>query len=213
VWLLDTTKGSASVKDRLSTMRRLRGIGPCATCASALVFSAMLLIVHGAPAASGTSKLGPTLRLDASPAPLIAGKRVGTYAQAVRAVGRPARLFLVTGTTPVCRASWPTLQLTIDFSATAATSCAAPNLGLWARVRAAGSRWHTIVGLHVGDPAQRLHALYPAARLLDFVAGGPLWQLETGGPLCDGGPPLTLGARVRADRVEALLVVHVPACG
>jgi hypothetical protein len=105
------------------------------------------------------------------------------------------------------------LALAIDFAAGAAGSCSADSLGAWREVRASAPRWHTAAGLRVGDGENRLHALYPAARPLDFLGLGHLWEIGTGGPLCDGGPPLSLGAHVVAGRVDALLIVHVPACG
>jgi hypothetical protein len=74
-------------------------------------------------------------------------------------------------------------------------------------------RWHTRTGLHVGDSEAKLHSLYPDASRLDFLGLGALWELETGGPLCDGGAPLALGGRIVNGRVGALVVVHVPACG
>jgi hypothetical protein len=171
------------------------------------------VLVPGGQAAPGTSSLITTLRLDSGAAPLIAGKRVGTLSQAIRVVGRPASLEPVPGTVPACRASWSPLQLRIEFSTTQPPSCSAQSLGSWIKVTAAGTRWRTSVGLHVGDSARRLHVLYPEARRLDFLGQGRVWELETGGPLCDGGPPLSLGARVRANRVDALTVLHVPACG
>jgi hypothetical protein len=181
-----------------------------------LVRSAAVLviavIVSGAQAAPDTSRLVFSIRLDSGAAPLIAGKRVGTVSQAVRAFGRPARLVSVPGPAPACRASWPVLGLTIVFSTADVASCSA-STGSWIRVTATAPRWHTTAGLHVGDMERRLHALYPDARRLDFLGLGPIWELETGGPLCDGGSPLSLGGRVRAGRVAALTVLHVPACG
>ena len=171
------------------------------------------MLVPGVEAAPGTSSLSTTLRLDSGAAPLIAGKRVGTLSQAIRVVGRPARLLPVPGAVPACRASWPAFELTIQFSIARPAACSAHTLGSWTQVTATGPRWHTVAGLHVGDSARRLHALYPAARRLDFLGQGRVWELETGGPLCDGGPPLSLAGRVRADSVTALTVLHVPACG
>jgi hypothetical protein len=168
--------------------------------------------VPGARAAPGTSGPG-TLRVDGGAAPLIAGRRVGTLSQAIRVGGRPASLVPVPGKVPACRASWPALGLTIEFSTMQPPSCSSQSLGSWIKVTAAGPRWHTVAGLYVGDTARRLHALYPQARQLDFLGQGHVWELETGGPLCDGGRPLSLGARVHADRVNALMVLHVPACG
>jgi hypothetical protein len=173
----------------------------------------LALLVPGAQAAPGTSRLNFTLRLDGRAAPLIAGKRVGTLVQAIGAVGRPARVLPVPRAVPACRASWPALELTIDFSLAEPAVCSAPNLGSWIQVTATSPRWHTIAGLRVGDSEQRLHAFYPEARRLDFLGRGPIWELETGGPLCDGGHPLSLGARVRANRVNALAILHVTACG
>jgi hypothetical protein len=171
------------------------------------------LLVPGAHAAPGTSRLNLTLRLDIRAAPLIAGKRVGTLSQAIRALGRPAMLSPVPGAVPACRASWPALKLTIELSTAQPASCSAQNLGTWTQVTASSPGWHTVAGLHVGDSERRLHALYPEARRLDFLGQGRIWELETGGPFCDGGPPLSLGARIRASRVSALTILHVPACG
>jgi len=184
--------------------------------ASVLVLSAVVLLavlLPGAQAAPGKSALSFTLRLDRGAAPLIAEKRVGTFAQAVRVVGRPARLLPVPRAVPVCRAYWLALELTIEFSTTQPASCSAQNLGSWAQVAATSRRWHTIAGLRVGDSERRLHALYPQSRRLDFLGQGRVWELETGGPYCDGGAPLSLGARVGAGRVNALTILHVPACG
>jgi hypothetical protein len=180
------------------------------------VFAVILLVavsfVSGAHAASDTSQLDFTIRLASSAAPLIAGKRVGTLSQATRTLGPPARLSSVPGPAPACRASWPRLGLTIVFSTADVASCSA-SVGSWIRLTAIDPRWHTTAGLRVGDTAQRLHTLYPQARRLDFLGLGPIWELETGGPLCDGGSPLSLGGRVRAGGVTALTVLHVPACG
>jgi len=171
------------------------------------------LLVPGAAVALGTSTADFTLRLDLRPAPLIGGKRVATLRDAVRAFGRPARIMPLPASRHACRASWPERALAIDFSSTARAACSATPLGQWAEVIATDSRWHTKAGLRVGDSSDHLRALYPTARRLDFLRQGPLWELETGGPYCDGGPPLSLAARVIGDHVTALVVVHVPACG
>jgi hypothetical protein len=170
------------------------------------------LVVSGALAAPDTSTLSFTLRLDSGAAPLIAGKRIGTLPQASRVFGRPTTLSSVSEPEPVCRAFWLRLGLTIVFSNADVASCSA-STGLWTRVTATDPRWQTTAGLHVGDTERRLHALYPQAPRLDFLRLGPIWELETGGPLCDGGHPLSLGGRVRAARVSALTILHVPACG
>jgi hypothetical protein len=154
-----------------------------------------------------------TIRVDAGAAPTIAGKRVGTFLQAVRAFGPPALVVPVRRPPLTCRASWPASGLEIDFSIARPQACAARDLRAWSVVRAQGARWRSEVGLRVGDAARRLHALYPQTRRLNFLGLGPLWQLQTGGPLCDGGPPLALAARVQAGRIRALEVIRVPACG
>jgi hypothetical protein len=169
-------------------------------------------LVSGALAAPDTSTLSFTLRLDSGAAPLIAGKRIGTLPQASQVFGRPTTLSSVSEPEPACRASWPRLGLTIVFSTADVASCSA-STGLWSRVTATDPRWHTTTGLRVRDTERRLHVLYPRARRLDFLRLGPIWELETGGPLCDGGPPFSLGGRVRAGRVSALTILHVPACG
>jgi len=166
------------------------------------------------PASAKTVVLDYSLRLDTGPAPELAGRRVGTFAEGVRAFGRPA-LVVSSGalSQPSCTASWPKLALEIDFSTARRGACAARDLGRWLTVRASAPRWHTPAGLRVGDTERRLHSLYPTARRLDFLGMGSLWELETGGPLCDGGPPLAVAGRVRAGHLNQLAVVHVPACG
>jgi hypothetical protein len=174
---------------------------------------ASTLLVSGAAVALGTSRADFTLRLDLRTAPLIAGERIATLADAIRTFGRPARLSALPASRHACRAAWPGRGLAIDFSITALVACSATVLGSWSEVIATDPRWHTTAGLRVGDSSAHLHALYPAARRLDFLGQGPLWELETGGPYCDGGPPLSLAARTPGHRVNALVIVHVPACG
>ncbi len=154
-----------------------------------------------------------TLHLDAGSAPVIAGRRIGTFPQAVRAFGPPALVVPGARTTRTCKALWPRSGLEIDFSTIHSGACAGTNLGAWSEVLARTPRWHSYAGLRVGDTERKLHALYPSTRRLDFLGLGRLWELETGGPLCDGGPPLALAAQVRAGRISALAIVHVPACG
>jgi hypothetical protein len=146
-------------------------------------------------------------RLDSGSAPLLAGARVGTLEQATRTFGKPG--LILKGTDAGCRASWGRYGLEILFSA--ASGCSTP--GSWSRVTMRAARWHTGLGLRVGDGESKIHVLYPDARQLDFLGLGTLWELETGGPLCDGGSPIALAARVVGGRVRSLLVVHIPACG
>jgi hypothetical protein len=148
-------------------------------------------------------------RLDSGSAPVLAGARVGTLEQATRTFGKPDLVLPLRGTNAVCRVAWKRYGLEIRFSA--ASGCNTP--GSWSRVTMHAARWHTRLGLHVGDSEAKLHALYPDAPRLDFLGFGALWELETGGPLCDGGPPLAVAGRVAGGRVTAILVVHVPACG
>ena len=64
------------------------------------------------------------------------------------------------------------------------------------------------------DPPHVGHvALVRAAKEALGLDRGTLWQLETGGAMCDGGPTLALAAKLAAGRVVALEVVRVPACG
>jgi hypothetical protein len=177
------------------------------------------------PAASGGTRLGRTdailargldytLALDAQVSPLIAGRHIGSFQQALQAFGAAKVTSSTVAGQSACQAVWSRLGLAIDFAAVAAASCTATEFGSWLKVTATRRRWHTSAGLHVGDPEQRLHTFYPQARLLDFLGGGGhLWQLQTGGPYCDGGPPLALAGRVSRGRVAALEIVHVPACG
>ena len=176
------------------------------------VLLAAALPVQPARPSISSSVVDYTLHLDAGSAPEIAGKRIGTYAQAVRAFGQPA-LVVPGARATTCKALWPRSGLEIDFSTVHPGACAGTNLGAWSEVLARAPRWHSYAGLRVGDTERKLHALYPSARRLDFLGLGRLWELETGGPLCDGGPPLALAARARGGRISALAIVHVPACG
>lgn len=157
-------------------------------------------ILAGAPTTFG-------VRLDSSPSPILAGEHVGTLDQASRLLGPPDRLAPAPGAATGCTAVWRRLGVSIVFSA----SCAAP--GAWQRMTLTSPRWHTRLGLRIGVDTAKLHALYPDARRLDLPSLGMPWELETGGPLCDGGPPLALAARTAIGRVRTLLAVHIPACG
>ena len=165
-----------------------------------VALAALITTLAGAPTTFG-------VRLDSSPSPILAGAHVGTLQQASHRFGPPDRLTPTSGAEQGCNAVWRRLGLTVTFSA----GCDAP--GSWQRVTLTARRWQTRVGLHVGDSTTTLHALYPNARRLDLPALGIAWKLQTGGPLCDGGPPLALTARTAAGHVSALLAVHVPACG
>jgi hypothetical protein len=134
---------------------------------------------------------------------------VGTFPQAVRLFGKPDRVGTVSGV--LCLVSWQRLRLEMRFHT--AGACTPGNLRSWSQVTMRSLRWHTGTGLHVGDGEARLNSLYPGAKSLRFLGLGDLRELETGGPLCDGGAPLALAARVVSGKVSALLVVHVPACG
>jgi hypothetical protein len=210
------------ISDVTPSRGRDRLLGPAAV----LGFACFVLVLVAPPARpasrglvasagrSGTASnpLRYTLRLDLRIVPEIAGKRVATFRQALRVFGQPAVLAPKAGVAPSCRASWPKLGLAIEFS-TRASTCAIADLGSWLTVTATSRRWHADSGLSVGDPEPKLHRLYPQARRLDFLGYGPTWELETGGPFCDGGPPLALGAVVRKSHITSLIVVHVPACG
>jgi hypothetical protein len=154
-----------------------------------------------------------TLHVDRLTAPEIAGKRIATFAQAVRAFGHPPLVAPTVARPPACKASWPMLGLEIIYSASRPSSCTASDLGSWAQITGRTPRWHTRAGLRVGDSEQRLDDLYPQARLLDFLGQGRMRELETGGLVCDGGPTLALAGLIRSARVTALTIVHVPACG
>ncbi len=178
-----------------------------------LVAGALCLVVLAAATGARSALADYAIRLDTGSGPELAGRHIGTYRQAVLAFGRAGLIVPKTATYPACAATWPRLGLQIDFSTSRTGACALADLGSWLEVRATAPRWHTSAGLRVGAAEQRLHSLYPDARRLSFLARGPLWELETGGPRCDGGPPLALAGRVEASRVTALAVVHVPACG
>jgi hypothetical protein len=135
-----------------------------------------------------------TIVLNHQLAPSVAGHRIASQADAVRSFGTPTRV-------SKCDDSWTKLGLEVN-------TC-----GIGTEVTATTTRWRTAAGLRIGDTAARAHALYPQGRSLDFLHRGTLWQLETGGLMCDGGPTLALAAKLAAGRVAALEVVRVPACG
>jgi hypothetical protein len=164
-----------------------------------------LLVALALTTAAPTTYL---VTLDSGTSPVLAGAHVGTMQEARRAFGKPDAVLPPTRAHGACRAVWARSGLEIRFSA---ASCSRP--GSWSQVTMRALRWHTRLGLHVGDPETRLHGLYPGARRLDFLGLGALWELDAGGPLCDGGPPLALAGRVAGGKVSALLVVHVAACG
>ena len=135
-----------------------------------------------------------TIQLDRLLAPTVDGQPIASERDAARLFGTPLR-------STRCTAAWPRLTLTLD-------TC-----GIGPEITVTAPAWRTRRGLHPGDTSTRAHTLYPQGRSLDFLGRGTLWQLETGGALCDGGPTLALAAKLAAGRVVALEVVRVPACG
>jgi hypothetical protein len=168
------------------------------------VFLALIFSVAAVP-------LTYTAKLDTTASPVLAGRHVGTFPQAVRLLGKPDDVRPVTSGQPLCLASWRRYGLELRFRTVG--TCESSDLRSWFQVTMRALRWHTKIGLHVGDSEAKLNSLYPDARNLRFLGLGDLRELETGGPLCDGGPPLALAARVVGGKIGALLVVHVPACG
>jgi len=154
-----------------------------------------------------------TAKLDTAASPVLAGRHIGTLTQAVRLFGRPDDVRRVAGGQPMCLVSWRRYGLEMRFHTAQAGACGSSELRSWWQVTMRALRWHTRLGLHVGDSESKLSSLYPDARSLRFLGLGDLRELETGGPLCDGGPPLALASRIVSGQVGALLVVHVPACG
>ena len=73
--------------------------------------------------------------------------------------------------------------------------------------------WRTAVGLRVGDPAARVRALYPRARLGGGVAGDRGYWLVTRGICAEvgGGQYPGLLARIQRGRVSAL-VARISVC-
>jgi len=135
-----------------------------------------------------------TIQLERLPAPTVDGHPIASEREAARLFGTPSR-------STRCTAAWPKLTLTLD-------TC-----GIGPEITVTATSWRTRRGLHPGETSARAHALYPQGRPLDFLERGALWQLESGGALCDGGPTLALAAKLAAGRVVALEVVRVPACG
>jgi hypothetical protein len=135
-----------------------------------------------------------TIRLDRLLAPTVNGHALTSVGNATRSFGAPS-------SRSGCTAYWSRLTLELN-------TC-----GIGTELTATAPTWRTASGLHPGDTAARAHALYPQGRSLNFLDRGTLWQLETGGAMCDGGPTLALAAKLAGGRVVALEVVRVPACG
>ena len=137
---------------------------------------------------------GPTytITLDRLLAPAVNGHAIAGERDAAHILGRPT-------TRTTCTARWP--AFTLD-------TC-----GIGVEVATTSPAWRSAKGLRPGDAAARARALYPQGRSLAFLHRGTLWQLETGGAMCDGGPTLALAAKLAGGRVSALEVVRVPACG
>ncbi len=154
----------------------------------------MIAVLVAALALTHANARTYTIALDRLLAPTVNGHALTNLNSATRVFGAPS------GHTQ-CTATWPSLSLALD-------TC-----GVGAELSAASSSWRTRAGLHPGDTAARARRLYPNGRSLDFLNRGRLWQLETGGAMCDGGPTLALAARLSGGRVVALGVVRVPACG
>jgi hypothetical protein len=103
-----------------------------------------------------------------------------------------------------CVQSWKGAGLTVLFFEFEAKPC---TKGVALIVRVTGrAAWRTAVGLRVGDPAARVRALYPRARLRGFGADRGYWLLtrhnctEVGGGAYPG-----LLARMQRGRVSALV--------
>ena len=151
------------------------------------VLIAALALAHGAAPAY-------TIQLERLLAPAVNGHPIASQRDATRLFGAPSQR-------SGCTADWSKLALELN-------TC-----GIGVELITTASAFHTKAGLHPGDAAVRAHVLYPQGRSLGFLDRGTLWQLETGGAMCDGGPTLALAAKLAAGRVVALEVVRVPACG
>ena len=104
-----------------------------------------------------------------------------------------------------CGQSWKGARLTVTFFTFENKPCAR---GVALIVTVTGrAAWRTAVGLRVGDPAARLRALYPNARLRQGFAGETGYWLVTR-QICaevGGGAYPGLLARMKGGRVSALV--------
>src|SRR5207237_9301959 len=155
------------------------------------VFQAVVCAVAVGAATPGTD----SAKLDTAAAPLLAGRQVGTFPQAVRPFGKPDRVGRVPGGRPMCSRSWRRHGLEMRFLTAAAGSCGSSDLRSWWQVTMRAVSWHTRLGLHVGDSEAKLSSLYPDARSLGFLGRGALRERGAGGPLGDGWPTLPLAGR------------------
>lgn len=127
-----------------------------------------------------------------------------TPADAKRLFGAPSS---VRATSPQsCRLSWKAARLAVEFFTFEAKPCT-QGVALIATVTGR-TGWRTALGLRVGDPAARVRALYPKAKLRTGAPGESGYWLVTR-RLCaevGGGSYPGLLARMQRGRVSALVV-------
>jgi Mannosyl-glycoprotein endo-beta-N-acetylglucosaminidase len=148
--------------------------------------------------APGVVPLGPLLvRTSAAGAGNLAGWRLRreNLAGGIARLGAPASRR--PGAGGVCLARWPVVGAAILLTGGGDACASDAAVVRWARLSA--PVWRTQRGLSPGDPARRMRALYPRAR----VRGGR-WWLVSGRRA--GAPAPRLRAEVRAHRVRALWV-------
>jgi hypothetical protein len=132
-------------------------------------------------------------------------QRDGTLDGAIRAFGRPTSLRR--GRYQDCTAQWRPIGLRIAFYNLGGRNPCLQQYGYFSNATMVGRHWVTARGLHLGDPARRLHVLYSPRRF----TGSWAWLLTRTYPAYDSSYP-GLTAKIHRGWVTAFRVRY-PAGG
>lgn len=139
-----------------------------------------------------------------------------TFAAAVAAFGRETTCTRLKALPGFATAEWRQLGLRMVFGSYGpggARPCRARRAVFLDNARAYGKQWQTSRGLKIGDPAAKLHRLYPQARLRTYTGGVPRvrgwWLVVRTSRVPDLHQLPALLAKTRAGHVTELVVnVH-----
>ena len=126
-------------------------------------------------------------------------KKDGTLGGLQSAFGKPSRL---KRTRDGCLALWAPIGLRVSLYNLVGGNPCRPKSGYFSEAVLSGKRWSTNRGLQVGDAFERLHRLYPTARL-----HGKLWWLIPRFTQATGSYP-GLAARVIGGGVASFQVIY-----
>jgi hypothetical protein len=173
----------------------------------AAVAAALALAGGGVGVGAGAAADVHVIHGDRSVGGIVIGR--STPADAKRLFGTPSTLRALSAQS--CLQSWKRTRLVVHFFTFEGKPCVR---GVPLVVTVTGrAAWRTAVGLRVGDPATRVRALYPRARLRRGFAGDTGYWLVTR-QICaevGGGSYPGLLARMQRGRVSAL-VARISVC-